>query len=284
MAELYLVAGDNRRLSQYTPRRVKAVFTSPNYNNGTDYGETPWGEPVPDKQSLAVYLDNLERTFREVHRVAAPGCALWVNLKPSNPKFTHQQTQAIALAGWEFQFPFAWVYSLSIDIGLGTVESFGHFQPTPRSPNPHWGWEAVYLFRRQEDPPLQLLRTAEGVGVPYADKTNLTRFTAGNGGEPKEDVRCRGNVWFANYPTRRCRTHPCPFPAQLASYGLALSGVGPGDLVLDPYCGEGNAGEAAMIWQDADFLGVDLNARFLAEARDRLEKMQAFKATRMLEE
>jgi len=55
------------------------------------------------------------------------------------------------------------------------------------------------------------------IGVPYADKSNIGRWGYTDG----EDVKWRGNVWFAPYKTitRRAadRPRPATFPDKLVA-------------------------------------------------------------------
>lgn len=63
--------------------------------------------------------------------------------------------------------------------------------------------------------------------------------------------------------------HPAPMPLKLARHCVALSAE-PGALVVDPYCGSGTTG-VACIELGREFIGIDREAPYLEEARDRLE-------------
>jgi site-specific DNA-methyltransferase (adenine-specific) len=66
---------------------------------------------------------------------------------------------------------------------------------------------------------------------------------------------------------RRKNTHPTVKPTDLMRYCVRLV-TQPGGLVLDPFCGSGSTGKAAML-EGARFVGIDLDANHtrIAEAR-----------------
>ena len=66
--------------------------------------------------------------------------------------------------------------------------------------------------------------------------------------------------------------HPTEKPVELAAHFILLH-TKPGDLVLDPFCGSGSTGEAALRL-GRRFLGIDLEQRWVDMARLRLERTQ----------
>ena len=249
---------DSRSITSY-PEHIDAVFTSPPYNVGCDYGFDAHDEKIPDKRSGNDYLDMLMMTFDCCRDRGAK--SLWVNMKAGNLNLLNKLNVAAIETKWNYQHTFCWVYSATNPSG----ESFGHFQPT-RGNNPHWGFELIYLFSRDEN---QVKLNRKAVGVAYKHKANLTRFTKENGGEPKQDLRCRGNVWCLPYETKFQTGHPCPFPVGLPEMALRLLDLPPGAMVVDPFCGSGTTGVAAQKLGH-HFHGLDLSPKFLSIAATRL--------------
>lgn len=243
----------------------QAVFTSPRYNKGMAYGTDAEGQVIEDDTDPALYYYHLLDAWRRVHDETAAGASLWVNHKPDDPHRDSVLHTSLIASGWVIQKTFAWVFHMAFLDG----SSVGQFNSVPRAVNPHSGFELVRLYAKDGAGPVKLRRDAPGVGVPYSDKTNLTRFTAGTGGQPKEDLRCRGDVWLIPYETRRKRTHPCPFPPGLPEMALRMLDLPPGSVVADPFCGTGATGVAAQAC-GLRFLGMDLSPAFCEEARSRL--------------
>jgi len=77
------------------------------------------------------------------------------------------------------------------------------------------------------------------------------------------------DVW--SFPTTRGGgAHGAQFPVVLPARCIALSST-PGELVLDPFVGSGTSC-AAAINQDRRFIGVDVSAKYLWSARDRISR------------
>lgn len=89
----------------------------------------------------------------------------------------------------------------------------------------------------------------------------------GNGNNPRSG---------ANYSTRRRNDHPTVKPIDLMRYLCRLI-TPPGGTVLDPFCGSGSTGMAAL---DAgfDFIGTDLDPHYLAIAQQRAAYRHDFTA------
>jgi DNA modification methylase len=94
---------------------------------------------------------------------------------------------------------------------------------------------------------------------------------SGKAWEPNESAKGRimRSVWtiptepngdehYASYPTKLCKTP-------------ILAGCPPGGTVLDPFCGTGATGEAALSL-GRDFIGIDVSQKFCELTRKRLDK------------
>lgn len=75
---------------------------------------------------------------------------------------------------------------------------------------------------------------------------------------------------------KRFGSHPTQKPEYLLER-IVLASTVPGDLILDPFCGTGTTG-AAAIHYGRRFVGFDLEADYLETARKRLNDMEQFRA------
>jgi site-specific DNA-methyltransferase (adenine-specific) len=257
------VAGMGRRLA---PGSVSVVVTSPPYNLGVDYAT------YDDTSDRAAYLAWLGRWAEAVKGVLADHGSVFLNIgsKPSDP-WGPFEVAAEMRKHFALQNVIHWVKSIALQkedvgdyAGLTQDVAVGHFKPinSPRYLNDCH--EYVFHLTKRGDVPLDRL----AVGVPYQDKSNVARWK-----QASQDKRCRGNVWFVPYETIRSRDaqrpHPATFPVELARKCILLHGLQRTRLVLDPFLGIGNAALAAQAL-GVDFVGFDIDAGYVAEARARL--------------
>ncbi len=172
------------------------------------------------------------------------------------------------------EFSVIWVKSTTNPDGV----SWGQFKPYSGN-TPHKCWEYVHKLaeicwhdgrnRRLETDMLgNFNRKAPGLAVPLKDQKNRKRFKSCGDG-----LRCRGDVWCVPHVPRRNLKHPCPFPPKLAELALRGMNVGPGDVVLDPFCGIGSTGVAA-VGLGAHFIGIDLNPDFCKIGDQRIREIK----------
>lgn len=215
----------------------------------------------PYKKADGFSLELMEATGAALARVLGPGRRAFMNFAQLAEGLGRPQDALNALlkgGGYEL-WPgqtFAWVKSLVID-----GKQRGHFQPiSSRSPLFNYCWEFVFSVSRGK--PIDTDRLA--IGVPYADKSNLTRGTRGKHG----DVHCAGDVWVIPYETTGHRTkksHQYGFPLGLVRRCILGSGIKPGSLVLDPFLGGGTTAVAARLC-GMNAVGYDCSRQALLEA------------------
>ena len=240
---------------------VDVVMTSPPYNLGIRYAT------FQDTARREDYLAWSLRWAEQVRRVLKPDGSFFLNVgaSPASPLLPHQ----IALAFSELfvlQNTLHWVKSITVETRAGETVSAGHFKPIQSPRYVTDCHEYLFQFTRTGKVPVDRL----AVGVPYADKSNIARWSHTRG----RDKRCRGNAWFVPYETIQSRDkdrpHPATFPVALAAMCLKLHGVGPQSVVLDPFNGIGNAALAAAECGAGRFIGFDIDPEYLKEARARL--------------
>ena len=79
---------------------------------------------------------------------------------------------------------------------------------------------------------------------------------------------CKSAIW--RNPVGRAKEHPTQKPVELMRR-LVLASSNPGDLVVDPFCGSGSTGVAA-IEEGRRFVGTDINPEYVALSKRRLDE------------
>lgn len=240
---------------------VDVVVTSPPYNIGIGYGA------YDDNKEQPEYLGWCSEWACEIKRLLKPDGSFFLNLgnSSSNPFFAFE----VAMHMRQFftlQNTIHWIKSISIDRDASTT-SYGHFKPinSPRYLNDCQ--EYVFHFTLDGNSPVDRL----AVGVPYADKSNIARWSHTGG----KDKRCRGNTWFIPYKTINCRAkdrpHPATFPIELAAKCIRLVGKQQCTM-LDPFLGIGHAAFAAKECAEIvkRFIGFDIDSEYVKIAAEML--------------
>jgi site-specific DNA-methyltransferase (adenine-specific) len=244
---------------------VDVVVTSPPYNLGIDYGT------YSDSGARVDYLRWTVDWCREAKRLLKGNGSFFLNIgaSPSNPMLPHE----IALVlrdEFVLQNTFHWIKSITVETRAGEELSVGHFKPISSRRFVTDCHEFVFHFTKHGNTPLDRL----AVGVPYADKSNITRWGHTNG----RDRRCRGNTWFVPYETIKSRAnqrpHPATFPVELAARCIKVHGRCSELTVLDPFLGIGNAAVAALRCGVAQFVGIEIDTDYFNVAKARSETGQ----------
>ena len=253
-------------MAELDAESVDVVVTSPPYNLDIAYGEFRDDAPRED------YLAWSVRWAGEVQRALKPAGSFFLNIgaSPANPLLPHQLVLALQPL-FRLQNTLHWIKSITVQPRTGAELSVGHFKPI--NSNRYLTDCHEYVFHLTKSGNVQLDRLA--VGTEYADKSNIARWSHTGG----QDQRCRGNNWFIPYRTIRSRDaqrpHPATFPSQLAEWCLRLHGLRPELVALDPFLGIGHSAEAARTCGISRFIGFEIDAAYLAEARERLGLTQA---------
>lgn len=167
--------------------------------------------------------------------------------------------KSIAVGGWVEQCP-ACAHKHRTEL-----VSRGHFQPINSDHLLNYCWEYVFGFvKRPEKDAYPLDRKAKGVGVAYADKTNIKRWK-----NASDAVHCPGDVWFIPYETTGLTTkkmHRHEFPLELARKLIVSSGIPAGSTVFDPFVGGGTTSIAASSC-GMNSLGYDISEKTVVALR-----------------
>lgn len=238
-------------------RSIDVVVTSPPYNLGIEYGA------YDDNKSQAGYLKWCSSWAYEIRRVLRSDGSFFLNLGGSseNPFFAFEVAMHVGQF-FKLQNTIHWIKSISVHRD-SAVESYGHFKPINSKRFLNDCHEYVFHFTPEGKTGLDRL----AVGVPYADKSNIERWSHTNG----KDKRCRGNTWFIPYKTihqrAKQRPHPATFPTELAAKCILLHGK-KNAAVMDPFLGIGHSAFAAKDCSGlvARFIGFEIDDEYLKVA------------------
>lgn len=241
---------------------VDLVVTSPPYNLGISY------QSYNDKLSSEDYLAWSLQWAGEVQRVLKPDGSFFLNVgaAPAHPWMPYEL--ALTLRDlFILQNTIHWIKSITVEPKESDPVSVGHFKPINSKRFINDCHEFVFHFTKSGEVPVDRI----AVGVPYADKSNISRWGHTGG----RDRRCRGNTWYVPYKTiasrDRDRPHPATFPVELAARCILLHGGDPDKItMMDPFLGIGHAATAASEAGLAKFIGFEIDKSYYAEARQRV--------------
>lgn len=86
-----------------------------------------------------------------------------------------------------------------------------------------------------------------------------------------QQFRRKRDVWEVSTNTYKMDEHFAMFPEKLIEPCI-LAGSAVGGVVLDPFFGSGTTGVVAKRL-GREFIGIDLNARYLEKAKERIAKV-----------
>ena len=234
---------------------VDVIVTSPPYNLGVKY--RTYDDQLPREE----YLQWTNRWAAAAAAVLKRDGSLFLNVghKPTDPWVAMDVAQTVR-RHLHLQNLIHWVKSIAIDErGLAV----GHYKPINSERFLNDCHEFIFHFT----PTGRTRLDRRAIGVPYQDKSNVTRWEAASA-----DLRCRGNAWFIPYETIQSRDqdrpHPATFPPKVPDMCVRLHGLGRSGLVLDPFLGLGSTA-VACAGLGTSFIGIDLDRHYLREAVDR---------------
>jgi site-specific DNA-methyltransferase (adenine-specific) len=263
-------------LSVVADGSIGITVTSPPYWNAIDYdvhttNKTAWYRTRNygnGYKGYAEYLDWLEKVFRPLLAKTKPGgfCAVVVGtvlLNGEHYPLPFDFTSRMVGWGWQFHQDIVW-HKVT-----GGVKRAGSFiqRPFPGYFYPNIMTEYILVFRK------------EGEAV-YTDRSNDEKETSRI---PIDDLFTKelaNNVWHIAPVPPGHLDHPCPFPEEIPLRLMLLYSY-PGDLVFDPFNGSGQTTKVAR-HLGRHFLGLDVEAKYVKYAEERLKEPLAIRAEQLL--
>ncbi|MFH1932639.1 MAG: site-specific DNA-methyltransferase [Pseudomonadota bacterium] len=254
-----LINGDARDLSFLDDESIHLVVTSPPYWNLKRYNENP--DQLGHVNDYEVFLDELEKIWREVFRVLVPGGRLVCvvgDVCVSRRRFgrhlvfpLHADICVLCRKiGFDNLNPIIWHKIANANF---EVENGSKFLGKPYEPNAIIKNDMEFILMQ---------RKPGGYRKPTEEQRKLSKID-------KKDF----GTWFQqiwNITGASTRNHPAPFPLELASRLVRMFSFY-GDTVLDPFCGTGTTMIASLRY-GRNSIGIDIDPEYCRMAARYLKK------------
>ena len=293
-------------LKTLPPESVNMCVTSPPYYGLRDYGEN--GQ-IGVEQSPDEYIARLVKVFDEVNRVLAKDGTLWLNIGDSyagsgKGPMTLQQNgknkDVFDMSSRIYDVPKKWDGIKPKDlIGIPWSLAFAlrergwylrseiiwhkkNCLPESAKDRPTKCHEHIFLLAKSskyyfdykaiQEPIAESSKAHYKRGVSeknkYVGQQGITR-ARDNSLMLDQQYRRKRDVWEVSTNTYKMDEHFAMFPEKLIEPCI-LAGSKIGGVVLDPFFGSGTTGAVAKRY-GREFVGIDLNARYLEKAKARID-------------
>ena len=254
-----LINGDARNLWFLDDESVHLVVTSPPYWNLKNYNENP--DQLGHINDYELFLDELEKVWREAFRVLVPGGRLVCvvgDVCVSRKRFgrhlvfpLHSDICVLCRKiGFDNLNPIIWHKITNASFEANTSSKF---LGKPYEPNAIIKNDMEFILMQ---------RKPGGYRKPTEEQRKLSKID-------KKDF----DAWFRqiwNITGASTRNHPAPFPLELASRLVRMFSFH-GDTVLDPFCGTGTTMIASLRY-GRNSIGIDIDPEYCRMAARYLKK------------
>lgn len=270
-------------LAKLPPRLCRTCITSPPYYRQRNYGHS--GQ-IGQERTPELYISRLADMFDLVHRVLKDDGTLWVVIDD-----TYFRKQLLGIPwrlafelqrrGWFWRSEIVWHKATTPEAArdrptrahesvlLFSKRRAGYFYDYEAILEPHTNpWAIDCIKKAQESGHTERPRSN-----PFSKEERRRKGTKGitraeYGALMNPNGKNKRDVWDIT-TEKYAGAHAAVMPLKLAET-CVLAGSSPGDVVLDPFCGTGTSGVAALK-NCRRFLGIDLVPSFVDIARQRLE-------------
>ena len=238
-----IIQGDSAQIVAQLPDNcVDLVFTSPPYNFGLDY------EQSPDDYAWESYFDELFVIFDQCIRVLKPGGRIAINVQPL---FSDYIPSHHIISNHFLQRKLIWKGEILWEKNNYNCKytAWGSWK-SPSSPYLKYTWEFIEVFCK--------------ASLKMPGRTADADMDA-------DEFKSWVNAKWSIAPERNMAQygHPAMFPEELATRILKLFSF-QGAFVLDPFAGVGTTALSAKK-HGRHYLGIDISPDYCQTARDRLE-------------
>lgn len=287
---------------------VNMCVTSPPYYGLRDYGEA--GQ-IGIEQTPGEYIARLINVFDEVYRVLAKDGTLWLNIGdsyagsgkgPMTLTANGKNKDVFDMENRIYDVPKKWEGIKPKDlIGIPWMLAFAlrsrgwylrsdiiwykrNCLPESAKDRPTKTYEHIFLFAKSskyffdykaiQEPVKEVSRErykrGRSANSKYVGQQGITQVRE-NFADFDQQFRRKRDVWEVSTNTYKMDEHFAMFPEKLIEPCI-LAGSKVGGVVLDPFFGSGTTG-AVSKRLGRDFIGIDLNARYLEKAKERIDKV-----------
>ena len=306
-----ILCGDAAEQLKTLPREsVNMCVTSPPYYGLRDYGEQ--GQ-IGIEQSPSEYIARLVKVFDEVYRVLAKDGTLWLNIGDSyagggkGPMTLSQNGKnkdVFDMHNRIYEVPKSWSGIKPKDmIGIPWMLAFAlrergwylrsdiiwyktNCLPESAKDRPTKTYEHIFLLAKSRryyfdykaiQEPLKEVSKARykrgrSSNSKYAGQQGITQERE-DFSDFDQQFRRKRDVWEVSTNTYKMDEHFAMFPEKLIEPCI-LAGSKVGGVVLDPFFGSGTTGAVAKRF-GREYIGIDLNARYLEKAKARIDNVTA---------
>lgn len=304
-----ILCGDAAEMLKTLPQEcVNMCVTSPPYYGLRDYGES--GQ-IGIEQTPDEYIARLVKVFDEVYRVLKKDGTLWLNIGDSyagSGKGPMTLTQGgknedvFNMQNRVYEVPKSWSGIKPKDlIGIPWMLAFAlrergwylrsdiiwyktNCLPESAKDRPTKTYEHIFLLAKSrqyyfdykaiqepiKDVSRERYKRGRSANSKYVGQQGITQVRE-DFSDFDQQFRRKRDVWEVSTNTYKMDEHFAMFPERLIEPCI-LAGSKVGGIVLDPFFGSGTTGAVAKRF-GREFIGIDLNARYLEKARARIEKV-----------
>ena len=249
-----LRCADARSMPSVPDSTVALVATSPPYYAGKDYETDPASDGSP--ATWPEYLELLSQVFAECRRVLEPGGRIAVNVANLGRKpyrsLSGEVLGILERLGFLIRGEHVWVKA---EAQAGST-AFGSWM-SPANPVMRDLTERIVVASYSQFGRVGSAKVRRETGRPWQATISKEQFMAWT-----------YDTWRIRPESARRVGHPAPFPVDLPERLIRLHTYA-GEVVLDPFCGAGSTGVAALR-TGRGFIGYDINDGYLDRARERL--------------
>lgn len=250
-----IIQGDSRQMSELRDGSFHLVVTSPPYWQLKDYGAE---NQTGFHDNYETYINHLNLTWSECHRVLAPGCRLCINIGDQFARSVYYGRYKVIpihseiirfceTIGFDFMGSIIWQKTTTMNTtGGGSV--MGSF-PHPRNGIVKLDFEYILLFKKQGTPPKPTLE----------QKTQSAMTT-------EEWNTFFNGHWYIS--GARQDGHLAMFPEEIPRRLIKMFSF-PGENVLDPFLGSGTTALAAKNL-GRNSCGYEINPNFVPIIQEKL--------------
>ncbi len=287
---------------------VNMCVTSPPYYGLRDYGEE---KQIGIEQTPDEYIARLIKVFDEVYRVLKKDGTLWLNIGDSYAG-SGKGPMTLAKGGKNenvfdmdnriYGVPKKWSGIKPKDlIGIPWLLAFAlrergwylrsdviwhkkNCLPESAKDRPTKCHEYIFLLSKSskyyfdykaiQEPIKEVSRErykrGRSANSKYAGQQGITQVRE-DFSDFDQHYRRKRDVWEVSTNTYKMDEHFAMFPERLIEPCI-LAGSAVGGVVLDPFFGSGTTGAVAKRF-GREYIGIDLNARYLEKAKERIDKV-----------